>query len=63
VVALLEGRGKEDDTMNVIELAMLAPLAWGLGGLVAVFVLTRDRDASAEGPIRIEATRPLRPVA
>jgi hypothetical protein len=55
---------KERDTMNV-ELAVLAPLVWGLGGLVAVLVLVRDRHASSEGPIRIEATgpKPLRPAA
>ena len=50
--------------MNV-ELAMLAPLVWGLGGLVAVLVLVRDRHASREGPIRTETTgpKPLRPAA
>jgi len=50
--------------MNV-ELAMLAPLVWGLGGLVAVLVLVRDRHASSEGPFRIETTgsKPLRPAA
>ena len=48
-----------------VELASLAPLLWALGGLVAVYVLTRDRHASSEGPIRIETTgpRPLRPAA
>jgi len=55
---------KEGDTMNV-ELASLAPLVWGLGGLVAVLVLARDRHASSEGPVRIETTppEPLRPAA
>jgi len=50
--------------MNV-ELASLAPLVWGLGGLVAVLVLARDRHASSEGPTRIETTgpKPLRPAA
>jgi len=50
--------------MNV-ELASLAPLVWGLGGLVAVLVLARDRHASLEGPVRIETTppEPLRPAA
>ena len=50
--------------MNV-ELALLAPLVWGLAGLIAVLVLVRDRHSSSEGPIRIEtgATRPLRPAA
>src|SRR5207245_4874968 len=62
-VAALES-WKEGDTMNV-ELALLAPLVWGLGGLVAVLVLVRDRHASWEGPIRIETTgpKPLRPAA
>jgi len=48
-----------------VELASLAPLLWALGGLVAVYVLTRDRHASSEGPIRIETTgpKPLRPAA
>ena len=50
--------------MNV-ELVSLAPLLWGLGGLVAVLVLVRDRHASSEGPTRIETTGPkrLRPAA
>jgi len=48
--------------MNV-ELAMLAPLVWGFGGLIAVLVLVRDRHASSEGPIRIETAKPLRPAA
>ncbi len=50
--------------MNV-ELALLAPLVWALGGLVAVLVLARDPHASSEGPIRIEASapNPLRPAA
>ena len=50
--------------MNV-ELALLAPLVWALGGLVALLLLARDRHASAEGPIRIEVTapKPLRPAA
>ena len=50
--------------MNV-ELAVLAPLLWGLGGLVAVLVLARDPHASLEGPTRIEtrAHKPLRPAA
>jgi len=62
-VAVLEP-WKEGDIMNV-ELASLAPLVWGLGGLVAVLVLVRDRHASWEGPIRIETTgpKPLRPAA
>src|SRR5438132_1547004 len=62
-VAALES-WKEGDTMNV-ELALVAPLVWGLGGLVAVLVLVRDRHASWEGPIRIETTepKPLRPAA
>jgi len=62
-VAALES-WKEGDTMNV-EFALLAPLVWGLGGLVAVLVLVRDRHASWEGPIRIETTgpKPLRPAA
>jgi len=62
-IAALES-WKEGDTMNV-ELALLAPLVWGLGGLVAVLVLVRDRHASWEGPIRIETTgpKPLRPAA
>jgi hypothetical protein len=46
-----------------MELAMLAPLVWGLGGLVTVLVLTRDRHVVSEGPIRIDTTRPLRPAA
>ena len=48
--------------MNV-DLAMLAPLVWGLGGLVALLVLVRDRHAASEGPVRIEVTRPVRPAA
>ena len=50
--------------MNV-ELALLAPLVWGLGGLVAVLVLARDPHAASEGPIRIEprSRKPLRPAA
>jgi hypothetical protein len=62
-VAALES-WREGDTMNV-ELALLAPLVWGLGGLVAVLVLVRDRHASWEGPIRIETSgpAPLRPAA
>ena len=50
--------------MNV-ELAMLAPLVWGLAGLIAVLVLVRDRHSSSEGPMRIEtgAARPLLPAA
>jgi len=61
---LRSGRWKEGDTMNV-ELASLAPLLWGLGGLVAVLVLARDRHASSEGPTRVETTgpKPLRPAA
>ena len=49
--------------MNMMELAALVPFVWGIGGLVAVLFLTHDRHASAEGPIRIEATKPLRPAA
>jgi len=50
--------------MNV-ELALLAPLVWGLGGRGAVLDLARDPHASSEGPIRIEtrAHKPLRPAA
>jgi hypothetical protein len=64
MVAAGEGSGKEGDTMNV-EVAMLAPLVWGLAGLIAVLVLVRDRHSSSEGPIRIDTggARPLRPAA
>ena len=49
--------------MNLMELATLAPFLWALGGLLAVILLTRDPHVSAEGPIRIETTRPFRPAA